>query len=70
MGAKGNLSLRKTYLESAIKRLMYYKGLADKTFAQLKEEDFHFIPAEESNSIATIIQHMNGNMLLRKVSIN
>jgi len=59
------MSLGKKYLESAIKRLIYYKGLADKTFAQLNEEDFHLNPAEESNSIAVIIQHMNGNMLSR-----
>lgn len=53
------------FLQSAIKRLSYYKGLADKTFAQLSEQDFHFTPAEESNNIAIIIQHVNGNMLSR-----
>ncbi|MGI8583716.1 MAG: DUF1572 family protein [Chitinophagaceae bacterium] len=53
------------FLESAIKRLSYYKELADKTFVQLSEEDFHVIPADECNSIAIIIQHMNGNMLSR-----
>lgn len=53
------------FLQSAIKRLSYYKSLADKTFAQLSEQDFHFTPAEESNSIAIIIQHVNGNMLSR-----
>lgn len=53
------------FLQSAIKRLNYYKGLADKTFAQLSEQDFHFTPAEESNNIAIIIQHVNGNMLSR-----
>ncbi len=39
--------------------------MGDKTFLQLSEEDFHFIPADECNSIAIIIQHMNGNMLSR-----
>lgn len=53
------------FLESAIKRLNYYKGLAEKTFAQLSEQDFHFNPSEESNNIAVIIQHMHGNMLSR-----
>jgi hypothetical protein len=53
------------FLHSAIKRLSYYKELGDKTFAQLKEEDFHYTPGEESNSIAIIIQHMHGNMLSR-----
>lgn len=53
------------FLSSAIKRLRYYKESGDKTFAQLTEKDFHFIPSDESNSIAVIIQHMQGNMLSR-----
>ena len=53
------------FLSSAIKRLNYYKELGDKTFAQLTDDDFHFIPADECNSIAVIIQHMHGNMLSR-----
>jgi hypothetical protein len=53
------------YLITAIKRLKYYKDLADKTFAQLEENDFHFQPNAASNSIAIIIQHMHGNMLSR-----
>ncbi len=53
------------FLYSAIKRLTYYKDLGDKTFAQLNEDDFHFSPNEETNSIAIIIQHMHGNMLSR-----
>lgn len=57
--------LASSYLESAIKRLHYYKELSDKTFVQLKEEDFHFTPHADSNSIALIIQHMAGNMLSR-----
>src|SRR5437870_169435 len=53
------------FLDSVIKRLSDYKKLSDKTFAQLSEEDFHFVAAEESNSIAVIIQHMHGNMMSR-----
>jgi len=53
------------FLSSAIKRLLYYKELGDKTFAQLTDIDFHFTPSNESNSIAVIIQHMHGNMLSR-----
>jgi hypothetical protein len=55
----------KIFLQSVIKRLGYYKELGDKTFAQLDEQDFHFIPGEECNTIAVIIQHLNGNMLSR-----
>ena len=57
--------MNKIFLDSAIRRLRYYKDLGDKTFAQLNDEDFHFTPAEECNSIAIIIQHMHGNMLSR-----
>jgi len=37
-------SIGAIYLESAIKRLMTYKNLGDKTFEQLDEKDFHFVP--------------------------
>ena len=54
-----------TYLDSAIKRLLTYKTLGDMTFAQLEEKDFYYVPSEQSNSIAVIIQHMHGNMISR-----
>ncbi len=53
------------FLLSAFKRISYYKELGDETFAQLSEDDFHFIPAEDCNSISVIIKHMHGNMLSR-----
>ena len=53
------------FLQTAIRRLKYYKDLAEKTFDQLSDKDFHFQFNEESNSIAIIIQHMAGNMLSR-----
>ncbi len=59
------MSIGKDYLGTAIRRLKYYKDLGDKTFAQLNEWDFHYQPNDESNSIATIIQHLSGNMLSR-----
>lgn len=58
-------STGKEFLNTAIKRLKYYKDLGEKTFAQLEEKDFHFQPSPESNSIAVIVQHMTGNMLSR-----
>ena len=57
--------LGSTYLDTAKSRFRYYKELGEKTFDQLNEEDFHYKPNEESNSIAIIIQHMSGNMLSR-----
>lgn len=59
------MNLENTYLQSVKKRLFYYKELGDKTFEQLTDADFHFMPDSESNSIAVIIQHMAGNMLSR-----
>src|SRR5688500_1085758 len=58
-------SIGKEFLDAAIKRFIYYKKLAEKTFDQLSDSDFHFTPNEASNSIAVIIQHMAGNMLSR-----
>lgn len=59
------MTVNRYFLDSAVKRLSYYKELGDKTFAQLAETDFHFQPNAASNSIALIIQHMAGNMLSR-----
>lgn len=60
-----NNAIGTDYLSTAIKRLRYYKELAEKTFEQIEDADFHYSPGEESNSIAVIIQHMSGNMLSR-----
>jgi hypothetical protein len=53
------------YLDSAIKRLLTYKSLGEKTFGQLNEDDFRYAPNDQSNSIAVIIRHMHGNMISR-----
>ena len=53
------------FLQSAIKRVKYYKQLSERTFEQLEEKDFYFQPNSVSNSLAVIIQHMSGNMLSR-----
>ncbi|HTN07399.1 DUF1572 family protein [Agriterribacter sp.] len=53
------------FLQSAIKRVNYYKQLSERTFDQLEEKDFYFQPNGISNSLAVIIQHMSGNMLSR-----
>ena len=58
-------SVGTTYLQTAIKRLRYYKELGEKTFGQLTDAEMHFTPNAASNSIAVIVQHMAGNMLSR-----
>jgi len=53
------------YLQSAIKQFEYYQLLGNKTFQQLTEEQLFWRYNEESNSIATIVKHLWGNMLSR-----
>ena len=53
------------YLESASKQFAYYKLLGDKTFAQLPDSKLFWQYNPESNSIATIVKHLWGNMLSR-----
>jgi hypothetical protein len=60
-----NTSLGTEYLQTAIKRLRYYKMLGEKTFEQLSDADLHYAPNGTCNSIAVVIQHMHGNMMSR-----
>lgn len=53
------------YLESAKERFRHYKTLADKTFEQVEDENLFYQFNEDSNSIATIVKHLHGNMLSR-----
>ena len=53
------------YLESIKKQFVYYKLLGDKTFAQLEDDKLFWQFNENSNSIATIVKHLWGNMLSR-----
>jgi len=54
-----------TYLNSVKKRFDDYKTLGEKTFHQLNDEQLFWQYNEESNSIATIVKHLSGNMLSR-----
>lgn len=53
------------YLESVIKQFEYYKLLGDKTFTQIPNEKLFWQYNGDSNSIATIVKHLCGNMLSR-----
>lgn len=53
------------YLEGIKKQFLYYKKLSEQAIAQLSDEDLFWQYNEESNSIATIIHHLSGNMLSR-----
>ncbi|MEZ5014369.1 MAG: DUF1572 family protein [Chitinophagales bacterium] len=54
-----------SYLQSARKQFLYYKQLGEKTFAAVPDESLFWQYNAESNSIATIVKHMWGNMLSR-----
>lgn len=53
------------YLESASKQFAYYKLLGEKAMAQVSDELLFWQYNEASNSIATIVNHLSGNMLSR-----
>lgn len=53
------------YLQSVIKQFEYYKLLGEKTFDQLPDEKLFWQMNEDSNSVATIVKHLSGNMLSR-----
>ena len=61
--------MAKTYLESSIQQFEYYKSLGEKTMLQVvekaNENALFWQYNDESNSIATIVKHLSGNMLSR-----
>ncbi len=57
--------MKTDYINSVIKQFEYYKLLGDKTIAQLTDDELVCQYNEESNSIATIVKHLSGNMLSR-----
>lgn len=53
------------YLESARKQFEFYKLLGEKTFLQLEDDKLIWQYNDDSNSIASIVKHLWGNMLSR-----
>jgi hypothetical protein len=53
------------YLESAKRQFLMYKGLGEKAMGQISDDCLDRQPDTESNSIATIVKHLWGNMLSR-----
>ncbi|HNA56804.1 MAG TPA: DUF1572 domain-containing protein [Chitinophagales bacterium] len=53
------------YISSVKNQFEYYKMLGEKTFTQVSDEQLFWKFNEESNSIATIVKHLSGNMLSR-----
>lgn len=59
------MNIETEYLRIVRERFESVKHLGDKTIVQLSEDDIHWRLNEESNSIAIIINHLNGNMVSR-----
>ncbi|RYJ36999.1 DUF1572 multi-domain protein [Flavobacterium anhuiense] len=54
-----------SYLESVKKQFLYYKMLGEKAIDQLEPSQLFVSFNDNTNSIATIIKHISGNMLSR-----
>ena len=55
----------KNFLTLSLDRFEQLRSLGTKTLEQLNDDDVHWSPDAESNSIAVIVQHLYGNMLSR-----
>ncbi|MFC4870394.1 DUF1572 family protein [Negadavirga shengliensis] len=53
------------YLDSVLNLLLHYKTMAEKAMKQVPEEKLFWQHNQDSNSIATIVKHMWGNMRSR-----
>ncbi|KQB37429.1 DUF1572 family protein [Flavobacterium aquidurense] len=59
------MNATESYLESVKKQFLYYKTLGEKAMDQLQPDQLFVAVNEDTNSIATIIKHISGNMLSR-----
>jgi uncharacterized protein DUF1572 len=59
------MEINAAYLESIKKQFCYYKMLGEKAMAQLETNQLFVMTNADTNSIATIIKHLSGNMLSR-----
>ncbi len=59
------MEINNNYLESVKKQFLYYKNIAEKAINQLEENQLFVSLNEDTNSIATIVKHLSGNMLSR-----
>ncbi|MFI5056638.1 MAG: DUF1572 domain-containing protein [Candidatus Acidiferrales bacterium] len=57
--------LTTSYLKDSIDLFRYYKKLGDRAIGQCPDEGLFQVLDAESNSIATIVKHMTGNMRSR-----
>lgn len=58
-------SISAEFLRATLQRFMMYKSMGEKAIEQIDDGDLFWKSNDESNSIETIIKHLNGNMLSR-----
>jgi hypothetical protein len=59
------MTIASDYLSNSAKGFKDIKLSVEKAMAQLTDEQIHYQPDPESNSIAIIVKHISGNMLSR-----
>ena len=59
------MSVSEDFLRSANRQFLYYKTLGEKAIDQLEPEQLFVSLNDDTNSIATIVKHLHGNMLSR-----
>ena len=59
------MEINNQYLQSVNKQFLYYKAVGEKAMEQLEPPQLFFTVNEDTNSIATIVKHLSGNMLSR-----
>lgn len=58
-------ALGETYLLECLKSFKGIKSNAEKAIAQISDEEMHWSPDPESNSVAVIVRHLSGNLRSR-----
>ena len=59
------MTVSEDFLRSANRQFLYYKTLGEKAIQQLEPEQLFVSVNDDTNSIATIVKHLHGNMLSR-----
>ena len=59
------MTIPEDFLRSANRQFLYYKTLGEKAIDQLEPEQLFVSLNDDTNSIATIVKHLHGNMLSR-----
>ena len=53
------------YIRESLSYFKRLKLIGDKSLVQIQEEEFHYIPDENSNSVAMLIEHLHFNIMSR-----